>query len=265
MTNNQPIGFFDSGWGGLSILKTARRTLPQEDFIYVADCGFAPYGDRSHDFIVERARKIAAFLLDQKQTKALVIACNTATAEAIDTLRQERPQDIIIGVEPAVKPAVTLSKNKCVGVISTNRTAESERYHHLLERFGQNATIISKGCPGLMDCVEAGEFNTPDTKALLHKYLDPMIEQKIDTLVLGCTHYPFLAQAIRSIVGPLVTLHEPSPAVARHLKNRLAEINVLKQRGIGKEVFYVSGLTDQRKNVACRLWGKCTHFENLEI
>ena len=156
--SHQSIGFFDSGWGGLSILKTARKVLPHENFIYVADCGFAPYGDRSHDFIVERARKIASFLLETKQVKALVIACNTATAEAIDSLRQQWPQAIIIGVEPAVKAAVTLSKNKRIGMISTTRTAQSERYHRLLERFGHNATIISQGCPGLMECVEAGEF-----------------------------------------------------------------------------------------------------------
>lgn len=265
MISHQSIGFFDSGWGGLSILKTARKVLPHENFIYVADCGFAPYGDRSHDFIVERARKIASFLLETKQVKALVIACNTATAEAIDSLRQQWPQAIIIGVEPAVKAAVTLSKNKRIGMISTTRTAQSERYHRLLERFGHNATIISQGCPGLMECVEAGEFNTPGTQELLHQYLAPMLEQKIDTLILGCTHYPFLSQAIEGIAGPNVTLYEPSHAVVRHLENRLAAINALKIKGDGEETFYVTGLTEHRKSVACRLWGKATLFENLEL
>lgn len=136
------VGFFDSGWGGLSILKTARQTLPHENFIYVADCGFAPYGDRSHDFIVERAQKIADFLFNQKHVKALVIACNTATAEAIDTLRKERPEAVIIGVEPAIKPAVLSSQNKRIGMISTTRTARSARYKNLVERFGQNAEHI---------------------------------------------------------------------------------------------------------------------------
>ena len=264
MTENQPIGFFDSGWGGLSIMKTARETLPFENFLYVADCGHSPYGDQSHEFIVERARKISAFLFEQKKIKALVVACNTATAEAIDVIRNERPDKIIIGVEPAVKPAVLLSKNKCIGMISTTRTAHSARYLSLLERFGQNARILSVGCPGLMDCVEAGEFDSPSTIALLHKYLDPLIDAGIDTLILGCTHYPFLTDAIRSIVGSEILIYEPSPAVAKHLKDSLGN-QAADARSKGNETFYVSGLNEQRKSVANRLWGNATLFEELSV
>ena len=264
MTENQPIGFFDSGWGGLSIMKTARETLPFENFLYVADCGHSPYGDQSHEFIVERARKISAFLFEQKKIKALVVACNTATAEAIDVIRNERPDKIIIGVEPAVKPAVLLSKNKCIGMISTTRTAHSARYLSLLERFGQNARILSVGCPGLMDCVEAGEFDSPSTIALLHKYLDPLIDAGIDTLILGCTHYPFLTDAIRSIVGSEILIYEPSPAVAKHLKDRLGN-QAADARSKGNETFYVSVLNEQRKSVANRLWGNATLFEELSV
>ena len=264
MTENQPIGFFDSGWGGLSIMKTARETLPFENFLYVADCGHSPYGDQSHEFIVERARQISAFLFEQKKIKALVVACNTATAEAIDVIRNERPDKIIIGVEPAVKPAVQLSKNKCIGMISTTRTAHSARYLSLLERFGQNARILSVGCPGLMDCVEAGEFDSPSTIALLHKYLDPLIDAGIDTLILGCTHYPFLTDAIRSIVGSEILIYEPSPAVAKHLKDRLGN-QAADARSKGNETFYVSGLNEQRKSVANRLWGNATLFEELSV
>lgn len=264
MTENQPIGFFDSGWGGLSIMKTARETLPFENFLYVADCGHSPYGDQSHEFIVERARKISAFLFEQKKIKALVVACNTATAEAIDVIRNERPDKIIIGVEPAVKPAVQLSKNKCIGMISTTRTAHSARYLSLLERFGQNARILSVGCPGLMDCVEAGEFDSPSTIALLHQYLDPLIDAGIDTLILGCTHYPFLTDAIRSIVGSEILIYEPSPAVAKHLKDRLGN-QAADARSKGNETFYVSGLNEQRKSVANRLWGNATLFEELSV
>ena len=264
MTENQPIGFFDSGWGGLSIMKTARETLPFENFLYVADCGHSPYGDQSHEFIVERARKISAFLFEQKKIKALVVACNTATAEAIDVIRNERPDKIIIGVEPAVKPAVQLSKNKCIGMISTTRTAHSARYLSLLERFGQNARILSVGCPGLMDCVEAGEFDSPSTIALLHQYLDPLIDAGIDTLILGCTHYPFLTDAIRSIVGSEILIYEPSPAVAKHLKDRLGN-QAADARSKGNETFFVSGLNEQRKSVANRLWGNATLFEELSV
>lgn len=265
MTEKRAIGFFDSGWGGLSIMKTAREMLPLEDFIYVADCGYAPYGDQTHEFIVERARKIASFLFDEKQVKALVIACNTATAEAIDTLRQERPESIIIGVEPAIKPAVSLSKNKCIGMISTTRTAHSARYLSLVKRFGHNARILSVGCPGLMDCVEAGEFETEATQKLLHRYLDNLIKAGIDTLVLGCTHYPFLTSCIRSIVGPEVLIYEPSPAVAKHLKDRLHAAHALSENQEGKEIFYVSGFNEQRKSVAVRLWGSATLFKNLIV
>ena len=234
MNASDPIGFFDSGWGGLSILKTARRMLPNENFIYVADCGYAPYGDRSHDFIVNRARTIASFLFDRMHAKALVVACNTATAEAIDTLRQERPHEIIVGIEPAIKPAVAISKNKRIGMIATNRTAHSERYLKLLRRFGKEAHILSEGCPGLMNCVEAGEFDSPKTRAL-------------------------------SIVGPSVTIYEPSEAVCRHLKDRLQSANAINtQAQKGSEYFFVSGLNEQRKSVALRLWGKTTPFENLD-
>lgn len=245
-------------------MKTARETLPFENFLYVADCGHSPYGDQSHEFIVERARKISAFLFEQKKIKALVVACNTATAEAIDVIRNERPDKIIIGVEPAVKPAVLLSKNKCIGMISTTRTAHSARYLSLLERFGQNARILSVGCPGLMDCVEAGEFDSPSTIALLHKYLDPLIDAGIDTLILGCTHYPFLTDAIRSIVGSEILIYEPSPAVAKHLKDRLGN-QAADARSKGNETFYVSGLNEQRKSVANRLWGNATLFEELSV
>ncbi|HIR21906.1 MAG TPA: glutamate racemase [Candidatus Aphodousia faecalis] len=265
MTEEYAVGFFDSGWGGLSILKTARQTLPHENFIYVADCGFAPYGDRSHDFIVERAQKIADFLFNQKHVKALVIACNTATAEAIDTLRKERPEAVIIGVEPAIKPAVLSSQNKRIGMISTTRTARSARYKNLVERFGQNASIFSCGCPGLMDCVEAGEFDSESTMGLLQRYLEPMIHEHIDSLVLGCTHYPFLLTSIRKIVGPDVQIYEPSLAVSLHLKECLRKIGRLNTQGTGHERFYVSKLNEQRKSVACRLWGQPTPFEELGI
>lgn len=265
MNNQKPIGFFDSGWGGLSILKTAREVLPAEDFLYVADCGFAPYGDQSHDFIVERARRIAAFLFDKQQVRALVVACNTATAEAIDTLRQDRPEAIIIGVEPAIKPAVAISQNQKIGMIATTRTTQSLRYNSLLQRFAQKATVFTQGCPGLMDCVEAGAFKTASTLELLHRYIDPMLENHIDTLVLGCTHYPFLMQAIRSVVGPEVNIYEPSLGVSLHLKHRLTETGrlVTGSQRKGKNAFYVSGLTEQRKNVANLLWGQATSFENL--
>ena len=262
--DNAAIGFFDSGWGGLSIMKAAREVLPHEDFVYIADCGHAPYGDQSHEFIVERARAITDFLIHKQRVKAIVIACNTATAEAANKLRALYPNFPIIGVEPAIKPAVEQSQTKVVGMISTTRTATSVRYQELLARWAGPVQVISTGCPGLMECVERGELDTPDTLALLHHYLDPMIAARIDGLVLGCTHYPFLADTIDSITQGKIRLYEPGLAVARHLQNRLASLDALTtKKTSGEEIFYVSNLTEARKAVAEHLMPGISHFNAL--
>lgn len=252
--NNAAIGFFDSGWGGLSILKAAREVLPHEDFVYVADCGHAPYGDQTHEYILERSRAIIDFLINEQKVKAVVIACNTATAEAANKLRALYPNFPIIGVEPAIKPAVEQSRTKVVGMISTTRTATSARYHELLERFAGDVQVISTGCPGLMECVEKGELTTPATIEMLHRYIDPMIKANIDGLVLGCTHYPFLTEAIDAITGGHIALFEPGLAVARHLQNRLDHLGLLTtKKTAASEVFFVSDLTPERTHVAKRL------------
>ena len=262
--NQQAVGFFDSGWGGLSILRATRQYLPYEDFIYVADCGNAPYGDQSHDFILDRALKISDFLFQEQKVKAMVVACNTATVESIRTLREKYPERIILGVEPAIKPAVNFSKKHRIGMISTYRTAHSERYQELLKAFAQNTRVISKGCPGLMECVEAGQLCTSETIKLLHNYLDPMIEADIDALVLGCTHYPFLIPAIQTIVGKDVALFEPGLAVAKHLKHQLDLQNALTEsKAPGKDTFYVSDLNEKRKKVARSLYPLATCFFEL--
>ncbi|MBR5458123.1 MAG: glutamate racemase [Burkholderiaceae bacterium] len=262
--NHAAIGFFDSGWGGLSIMKAAREVLPHEDFVYVADCGHAPYGDRTHEYIVERSRAITEFLMHEQHVKAIVIACNTATAEAANKLRSLYPNFPIIGVEPAIKPAVEQSQTNVVGMISTTRTATSTRYHELLARWRGNAQVISTGCPGLMECVERGKLMAPETLKLLHHYLDPMLAAGIDGLVLGCTHYPFLSDAINSITEGRVRLYEPGLAVARHLRDRLADINALTTKKTpGQEVFFVSDLNDERQKVAQALMPGITDFNSL--
>lgn len=261
---DQAIGFFDSGWGGLSIFNVARTYLPYEDMIYVADCGHAPYGDQTHDFIVRRALSIANFLFSEQKVKALVVACNTATVESIRTLRETFPDRIILGVEPAIKPAAEFSLQHRIGMIATTRTVSSTRYQELLKEHAGETKVFSQGCPGLMECVENGELQSQTTIELLHSYLDPMIEEKIDALVLGCTHYPFLAPAIRGIVGESVTLFEPGPAVAKHLKNQLIHRNALQsQARQGSNFFYVSGLNDVRKKVAQSLSPYATLFSEL--
>lgn len=266
MSSNQAIGFFDSGWGGLSILLAAREALPSEDFYYIADCGYAPYGDQTHEYILDRARKITHFLLHVKKVKAVVIACNTATAEAAQTLREENPQNIIIGVEPAVKPATVQSVNHRIGVIATDRTIASMRYRQLLARYAQGCVVHSQGCPGLMECVENGELNSATTRQLLNKYLAPMRDDGVDTLVLGCTHYPFLSEAIRATMGYPVHLIQPGAAVSRHLKECLQEHKLLSDSTHhGFNRFYVSDLNEDRKAVAQRLYPCASQFEELPI
>lgn len=260
----QAIGFFDSGWGGLSIFNTARTYLPKEDMIYVADCGHAPYGDQTHDFIVNRALSIANFLFNEQKVKAIVVACNTATVESIQELRHAFPNRIILGVEPAIKPAVESSKNNSIGLIATTRTVTSTRYQELLKLHANNVKVFSQGCPGLMECVETGQLQSHETIELLHSYLDPMIDGNIDALVLGCTHYPFLAETIRGIIGDEVQLFEPSYAVAKHLKNQLLELNALQpQDRQGNNTFFVSDLNDERKKVAQSLSPYATLFSEL--
>ncbi len=248
-----PIGVLDSGLGGLSVLSSLRQTLPLEDFVYCADCGNAPWGEKSGEFVIERCRDICRFLIDVHRVKCIVLACNTATAIAADVLRRELTLPIV-GIEPAVKPAVTASRTHSVGVIATRGTIESDRYKSLLERFAQNAKVISVGATGLMECVEKGDFTGSETRALLEKYLLPMKAQGIDKLVLGCTHYPFLTEAIAEILGPTVELIEPGKAVAAVTQKRLAAHMILRETNpLPQETFFVRGLADHSR-VLQLLW-----------
>ena len=239
-----PIGVLDSGLGGLSVLSSLRQTLPLEDFVYCADCGNAPWGDKTSEFIIDRCRDICRYLIETHHAKCIVLACNTATALAADVLRREFSLPIV-GIEPAVKPAVAASRTHTVGVIATRGTIESDRYQSLLTRFAQDSRVISIGAPGLMECVEKGDFSGPQTRALLEKYLLPMKAQGIDKLVLGCTHYPFLSETITQILGPDIELIEPGKAVAAVTQKRLSA-NMLERKinAHPRESFFVRGLAD---------------------
>ena len=249
-----PVGVLDSGLGGLSILKALRAALPAEDFIYCADCGNAPWGDRSNAFIIDRCRRIVTWLI-ARGAKAVVLACNTATAAAADTLRNEFSLPII-GIEPAVKPAARLSVTRTIGVLATTRTIQSERYAKLVKRFADDCHIISIAAPGLMECVERGDFQSPKTLDLLRQYLTPMVNAKADTLVLGCTHYPFLTSAILSI-APSMQVIEPGAAVAAVLRDRLQQRDALhKTEHQGTEYFYIKDCP-QHELVLRHLWTHC--------
>jgi glutamate racemase len=227
-----PIGVFDSGVGGLSVLRHIRALLPQEHLIYFADTAFAPYGDKPEAIVAERALALAQFLVG-RGVKALVVACNTATIAAIKLLRAHYPHLPIVGVEPGLKPAAALTKSGKVGVLATGGTLAGEKFLLLRQQIGQasNTEFLLQGCAGLADQIELGELDSPATIALLQRYVQPLLDQGADTLVLGCTHYPFVQQAIEDIAsraGKTVALIDTGAAVARQLARLLAAAGLLR-------------------------------------
>ncbi len=223
--NPAPIGIFDSGLGGLSVLRAIRAQLPQEALLYVADSLHAPYGRRDNEFISERTLAISEWLVSQG-AKALVVACNTATAESI-ALARGRLAIPIIGVEPGIKPAAGRSISRIAGVLATQVTLRSERFRSLIERHAADCQFICQPGHGLVEAVERCEIDSPEVRALLARYLEPMLAAGADTLVLGCTHYPFLDAAIREIAGARLALVDTSVAIARQLE-RVLEANRLR-------------------------------------
>lgn len=224
--NDAPIGVFDSGIGGLSVLRHIRTQLPHENLLYFADSGFAPYGDKSEQEIINRSFAIAAFLR-QHHIKALAIPCNTATAAAIRLLREHYPSLPIVGVEPGLKPAANLTKSGTVGVLATARTLASTKFQLLREQVGTTTgvRVLAQACIGLADQVEKGELNSLATAALVRRYVKPLVDQGADTLVLGCTHYPFVQELIAEIAasesGQAVNIVDTGEAVARQLARLL--------------------------------------------
>lgn len=233
LMNNAPIGVFDSGIGGLSVLRHIRTQLPHENLLYFADSGFAPYGDKTEQQVIERSFAITAFLL-QHQIKALAIPCNTATAAAIRLLREEYPALPIVGVEPGLKPAAVLTKTGTVGVLATARTLASSKFQVLSEQVSTatGVRVLPQACVGLADQVEKGETNSLATAAMLRRYVLPLINQGADTLVLGCTHYPFVQELIAEIVarecGQTVHIVDTGEAVARQLARQLGQHDLLR-------------------------------------
>ena len=234
------IGVFDSGVGGLSVLREIWAQLPREHTLYFADTAHCPYGSRSADDIRELSAGITEFLI-QRGAKVIVVACNTASAAALHTLRERFPVSIV-GMEPAVKPAAERTRTRKVGVIATQVTFQGELFARLVERFANGVEVLTQACPGLVEQVEAGKLHDPETDRLLRLYLQPMVQAGIDSLVLGCTHYPFLWQAIQRVVGPDVEIIDPSPAVARQTGRVLEQHGLLRtSQESGQHLFYTSG------------------------
>lgn len=240
-TDGRPIGIFDSGVGGLTVAAAIRQALPTERLLYFGDNAHIPYGPRPVEEIIRFSRAITA-ALNEAGCKLLVIACNTASGAALRVLREEMPDVELVGMEPAVKPAVEHTRSKLVGVIATTYTVQGEVFNAVVERFAHDVEVITQDCPGLVGQIEAGAFDTPETIAMLHGWLDPMVARGIDTLVLGCTHYPIIRPVIERIVGPAVRVIEPSAAIARRVEHILAGRAALAPEGsIGGMVCHTSG------------------------
>jgi glutamate racemase len=256
------VGVFDSGVGGLSVLRAIRHELPEEDLLYVGDSGFAPWGDKPGSFVRDRAAAIVEFLVNEG-AKAIVVACNTATGIAVDELRA-RFQVPIVAVEPAVKPAASRTRSGVVGVLATAGTLASPNVSRLVNRYGVDVRFLVQPSPGLAEQVEQGDFSSTQTRTLVEQYVRPMIEQGADTLVLGCTHYPFLKDVIQSVAGAGVELIDPADAVARELRRRLEKAQLLTATGRpGSQRFWTTGPVAQTAVVMSQLLGEPVAVEQL--
>lgn len=219
------IGVFDSGVGGLSVVRELISRLPDESILYIADQANVPYGNRNLIEVRQISEKIVRFLI-QSGAKTIVVACNTASAAALYYLRETFPDTPFVGMEPAVKPAAEQTQSGTVGVLATPATFQGKLYESVVNRFASGVNVIQQTCPGLVEQIETGLINSDETHALLSAALQPLIEKNIDTLVLGCTHFPFVIPVIKKITGKDVTVIDPSPAVARQTERILAVHNL---------------------------------------
>lgn len=244
------IGIFDSGVGGLSVLRELRARMPGEDYLYLGDQINVPYGPRGLEEVRGLSNAIVRFLLAQ-EVKLIVIACNTASAAALKTLRQAYPDFPFVGLEPALKPAVEHTETGVVGVLATPTTFEGPLYESVVERFAGEVTILKSSCPGLAAEIEAGRWNGAEAERILREALEPMLPQGLDTVVLGCTHYPFAFETIQKITGSQVRLIDPAPAIALRVQSVLAERDLLNPRSEGGRVRYLT--SSQAEEMALRV------------
>lgn len=253
MSNRQPIGVFDSGVGGLSILRELKNALPEERFVFFADQAQVPYGEKTKEQLVALTYRIGKFLTD-RGAKMIIVACNTATCYAIEELRKAFAAPII-GVVPAIKPAAEATRTNRIALIATPATAKSDFVTALIERFAQGIEVSRIGCAGLEDVVETGSLDSPQSLSLLVKYVASLKERRIDQLVLGCTHYPFLKTQIGALLGPGVALVDSGAAVARHAKAVLMEKNLESDAREGDDEYITNKDAETFSRVASRLLG----------
>lgn len=251
----------DSGVGGLSILREVRRLLPNEDILYFADQGHVPYGPRQLEEIRSFVRAITRFFLAY-DAKAVIIACNAASAASLYHVRDIFPEVPFIGMEPAVKPAAERTRNGVIGVITTKATFQGELFASVIDRFAQGVQVETQVCPEFVTQVEAGELDSARTYDIVRNRLAPLLEANIDQLVLGCTHFPFLKPALRDVMGDAVDIVDPSPAIARQTRRVIEEIrNIATHEGQIK--YFTSGDTENFLKLARRLLDDPVHAEQV--
>ncbi|MCT8162570.1 glutamate racemase [Pseudomonas putida] len=248
-----PVGVMDSGVGGLSVLAEIQRLLPNESLLYVADCGHVPYGEKSPDYIRQRCRHIAGFFRDQG-AKAMVLACNTATVAAVADLRERYPDWPLVGMEPAVKPAAAATRSGVVGVLATTGTLQSAKFAALLDRFACDVRVVTQPCPGLVERIEAGDLTSAHLRQLLCSYVQPLLDAGCDTLILGCTHYPFLRPMLADMVPADVAIIDTGAAVARQLERLLAARSLLAAAPARPVRFWSSADPQALRSVLPTLW-----------
>lgn len=252
----RPIGIFDSGVGGLSVLRSLRQLLPGEAVLYLADQAHVPYGPRPLEQVRLFSEQITRFLLGQG-ARLIVVACNTASAAALQHLRRVFPDVPFVGMEPAVKPAAEQTRSGVVGVLATPATFQGALYASVVERFANGVTLLQSTCPGLVGQIEAGDLDGPLTRGILVDALQPMLERGIDTVVLGCTHYPFVIPLIEQIVGTEVRVIDPAPAVARQAARLLGERGLRSEANFSAAPrFLTTGDPDAFASALPRLFGE---------
>jgi len=261
--NDAPVGVFDSGVGGLSVLGEISQLLPRESLLYMADCGNIPYGEKTPEFIRQRCVAIAEFF-HAKGAKALVLACNTATVAGVSDLRERYPDWPIVGMEPAVKPAAAATQSGIVGVLATTGTLQSAKFAALLDRFAADVQVITQPCPGLVELIETGDLISPAIRQMLQGYVEPLLTAGCDTIILGCTHYPFLKPLLREMIPASITLIDTGAAVARQLQRLLSQRDLLASGHPQAAQFWTSGDPDNFRNILPLLWKKSDSVRSFD-
>jgi glutamate racemase len=261
MNRDQPIGVFDSGLGGLSVVREVRRRLHAEDVLYIADSAHCPYGGKPLAEIRKRSVAVARALID-RGAKLIVVACNTASGAAIDHLRDTFDLPIV-GLEPAVKPAAASTAVGRIAVLATPATLRTERFHRLVDNHGAGVDVVKIPCPGFVELVEAGEVEGPRAVATVADALTPAIDAGVDRVVLGCTHYPFLRAVVTQVLGNGVQVLDSGEAVARQVERVLAERDFLRPGGRGKLSLFTTGDPESVQPVVDRLWIETMTVESI--